>query len=261
MTWAIGNILGNIKSLEDVNIQDTFNNISNVLNKYIVSPLNAFGFGGFVFDVEGETEVDISSDITDHYVLDNTAVQDHIAIKPTILRLQRYVGELIYTGSSDATEKIIKITQNLTVLDNLLPKISKVSKDIKDNLSNVENLKISDLTNIGSEVYNIIDTLNPYNTKQHKAFLFLKVLQQSRILVGVQTPFGFFPEMAIERVRIVQRENSKFISDIEITLKEIRKADTYYLYKKKRVPYGRNSLQQTQAVNVGKMALGDINNV
>ena len=66
------------------------------LKQYVVTPLNAFGVGGFVFDSEGDTTVNLSADITDHYLEDNTSVQDHIAIKP-----KRVTPKPTYTVSLD----------------------------------------------------------------------------------------------------------------------------------------------------------------
>jgi hypothetical protein len=49
---------------------------------------------GFIFDIEGTTQHNLISDITDHYVEDNTAIQDHIALKPLTITLKNYHGEV-----------------------------------------------------------------------------------------------------------------------------------------------------------------------
>src|SRR6185312_16330550 len=47
-----------------------------------------------LFHYEGEQSVSIESDVTDHYVEDNTAVQDHIALRPETITVHGFIGEL-----------------------------------------------------------------------------------------------------------------------------------------------------------------------
>jgi len=70
----------------------------------IIVPLNLTpgvpNINGFVFDVEGSVKHDAVSDITDHYVENNTPVQDHIALKPLKITLKNYQGEIITSGTA-----------------------------------------------------------------------------------------------------------------------------------------------------------------
>lgn len=49
---------------------------------------------GILFHYEGEQTASFSSDITDHFLEDNTAVQDQIALKPIIITTHGFIGEL-----------------------------------------------------------------------------------------------------------------------------------------------------------------------
>ncbi len=49
---------------------NTLDLISSAIKGYVVSPLNAFGIGGFVFNVQGDGVAQLSTDITDHYTED-----------------------------------------------------------------------------------------------------------------------------------------------------------------------------------------------
>jgi len=53
------------------------------------------GLNGFLFDIDDSDQVTFESDITDHYVEDNTAVQDHIALRPIQIMLKRFQGEVV----------------------------------------------------------------------------------------------------------------------------------------------------------------------
>ena len=49
---------------------------------------------GFLFNILGEEVVTLTADATDHYVEDNSAIQDHIALKPITITLHGYIGEV-----------------------------------------------------------------------------------------------------------------------------------------------------------------------
>ena len=48
--------------------------ITNNFDKFIVRPLNAFGLGGFIFDIEGDATVNLNTEITDHFTEDEEMV-------------------------------------------------------------------------------------------------------------------------------------------------------------------------------------------
>jgi len=54
-------------------MSNTLDVITADLQNYIVAPMNAFGVGGFVFDIMGEQISQLQADITDHYTEDNKA--------------------------------------------------------------------------------------------------------------------------------------------------------------------------------------------
>ena len=63
--------------------------VKSSFDNYVVRPTNKFGLGGFVFDVASETETRMEADITDHYVEDNSAIQDHIGVNRIVTGKQR----------------------------------------------------------------------------------------------------------------------------------------------------------------------------
>jgi len=195
------------------------------VSAYVVRPLNAFGFGGFLFDVEGETSVELRAEITDHYLEDNTTVQDHIAIRPKALTLKGYVGEVVYQGDDRGGQPIARITQKLTTLTPFLPVLSSAASQIVNTVKN-DNLDLSELelTDINkiTDYYAFTKNLLPPSSKQEQAYMYFKALMEGKYLVSVQTPFEFMNRMAIETVTARQGEDSKYISDFSITLKEIR---------------------------------------
>ena len=52
------------------------------------------GQPSLLFHYEGENRATIESDITDHFIEDNTAIQDQIALKPEMVNVHGFIGEL-----------------------------------------------------------------------------------------------------------------------------------------------------------------------
>lgn len=200
--------------------------IANIQN-YVVSPLNAFGLAGFVFDVEGESVATLSSDITDHYTEDNKAIQDHIAIHPKKITLKGYVGELIFTGNTEGLPFLQQAVQKLTTLTSYLPTLSNAATQIVGTMQSptTSDITLSDSSNIFGLVKNLIGTFGD-QAKQQQGYAYFKALQQQGILMGVQTPWEFMTNMAIESITVIQDERSRSFSDFSVTLKEIRIAKT-----------------------------------
>lgn len=206
--------------------------IKSSFNQYIVTPLNAFGLGGFVFDIEGDTLINLTAEITDHFLEDNSAVQDHIALRPQRLTLRNYVGELVYRLDSDTDTPLQKVVQKLTVISSYLPVLVSSAQQAKqayeDLVSNTINIDVvkkaftaPTLNNVAN-MWALVKNLNPNASRQQQAYMYFKALWEQRILFSVQTPFEFIPNLAIESISARQGENTRYISDFSITLKKIR---------------------------------------
>lgn len=207
---------------------NTAEGTNKLINKYVVSPLNNLGIAGFVFDIEGDQKVELAAEATDHFAEDNTAIQDHIALRPVIITLRGYVGELI-NEAADPKDELQKVAEKLTIVNSYLPVLTSGMKQLKNNLKKKKETK-ADYVNasLGSAVdlYSTYQKLNPPKTRQAKAFNFFRAMFEARQLVSVDTPYGFFDEMAIIAISAIQAENSKYISDFSITLKQFRLAET-----------------------------------
>ena len=55
------------------------------------------GIGGWMFDIPTGEDIELDADITDHYVESGSFVTDHVVLKPIIITLSGYKGELVYT--------------------------------------------------------------------------------------------------------------------------------------------------------------------
>lgn len=209
---------------------NTIDAISSALQQYVVAPLNAFGVGGFVFDVEGDSVAVLASDITDHWTEDNRALQDHIAIRPKRVTLKGYVGELVYSPEGNETSFVQKVVQKLTVVNSYLPALSSAAQQIQESVSagSVQDIPLSAASNIYSVVKNALASVGG-NSSQKNAFAYFQACQQQGILMGIQTPWEFITNMAIETIVAVQNEDTRYVTDFSVTFKQIRIASTQLL--------------------------------
>ncbi len=150
-----------------------------------------------------------------------------MAIRPKKITLKGYVGELIY-GENDQDNSILqKLTQKLTVITSYLPTLSSAATQIQEGIAspNATTLPLSSAANIYGLVKNVIPALG-IGSNQQRAYAYFQALQSQAILVGVQTPWEFLTNMAVETIYAVQSEDSKYITDFSITFKQIRIAST-----------------------------------
>lgn len=205
------------------------------LSSYVVKPINAFGLGGFVFDSEGETNANLTAEITDHFVEDGTTISDHIAIKPKKITLKNYVGELVYRQDDSTDTPVQKAVQKLTTVSAYLPSITEMAQQVLDlrrtgelNLETIGNLNFSKTINRVTDYWAIAKNILGTGSRQQQAYSYFKAMYEQKLLVSVQTPFEFMNSMAIESITAIQEENEKYVSNFSITLKEIRTAKDIY---------------------------------
>ena len=68
----------------------------------LLSPKAAEGIKGWVFDIPIRESLDLSADITDHFVESGSFISDHIVIKPVRIALTGLIGELVFEGGGVA---------------------------------------------------------------------------------------------------------------------------------------------------------------
>ncbi len=195
----------------------------NDFQSYLVTPANAFGLGGFLFDIEGETTATLTTEITDHYLEDNSAIQDHIAVRPKKFTLKGYVGEVVYRQGDEGGGILQAAVRKLTTFSAALPVLADAASQIKAayDHNSIGNLNLGDLTQ-ATNFYAVVKNLGAAQTKQAAAYSYFKALMEQKILVSLQTPFEFVANMAVESIIGIQQEYSKYITDFSIVLKQIR---------------------------------------
>jgi hypothetical protein len=192
----------------------------------------------------------LQSEITDHYIEDNSTIQDHIALKPLKVTLKNYIGELTYSTPSIAntSQKVIKKLSNIT---SYLPTVATVAQETKD-IFTKEGLGFTDSVNNAADLWALVKNLNPFASKQQQAYQYFKALYENKILVSIQTPYEFIQSMAIESITAIQPEDSVSITNFNLILKKMRFASSSTIEYDKTKTQNRNSSQAAPIINKGK---------
>lgn len=190
-----------------------------------------------LFNYEGENTVELNSDITDHYIENNTAIQDQIALRPEILTTNGFIGELNDIAPA-ALQPIKAIAEKLVTVSAYVPSVSVTAALAYANAfqlyqvgANLVNNGISTWSTInGSGGQSVINGAGisafPNQTKQQIYFQQFYGYWKKRTLFTIQTPWAIFQDMSILRLRAVQDETTRVITNFEVTFKLMRFATT-----------------------------------
>lgn len=222
----------------------------------------------FLFHYEGEQTVGLESDITDHFIEDNTAVQDQIALKPEIITTHGFIGELndippkalaIVKTIADKLTAIVAYTPVVTETAQLAYSEALLLYQVAQNAVNAAISTWSSITGegngqavIGSSGIALSEA--PQN-KQQVAFQQFYGWWRNRTLFTVQTPWAVFQNMAIKSLRAIQDAETNVISDFELSFKMIRVAQTIAVSNGNQISFGGQlNSQAAPTTNLGTSA-------
>lgn len=220
---------------------------------------------GILFHYEGEQTATLSSDITDHFIEDNTAVQDQIALKPIVVTTHGFIGELNNVPPPGLAQ--LQLAANtLTDVGSYVPGMTPAALIAYDqafaayqlaaSATNAAVSAFSSLTlNSGESVIgnNGLTQVSNQN-KQQSYFQQFYGYWNTRTLFTIQTPWAIFQNMAILNLRAIQDGESRVITDFEVTFKMINIASTTLLGAVRQVG-GRLSSQAASLTGNGTGAL------
>ena len=242
-------------------LADASNAAQALANLILVSPQKAIGMQpqnapsykknvgtpppSILFNYEGEQSLDLSSDITDHYVEDNSAIQDQIALKPEIYVVQGFVGELNDIAPA-ALEPLKVAAEKLTTISAYVPQFSTTATiayltalQVYQTGKSLVNSAIATWASInggdfsgGQGVINgsgLSGANSKTQTQQQIYFQQFYGYWRNRTLFTVQTPWAVFQDMAIQNLKAIQDPETRMISDFQITFKLMRFASTLSL--------------------------------
>lgn len=239
-----------------INISDIQQGVVNLSGLALVTPAKNKGFirpqigigqlpgpnaVTYVFHIEEENTFSLQSDVTDHYIENNTAIQDHIAIKPEIITVSGLISEL--TNIPDPVLEPLKTAaEKLTPLGPFLPSLSATALIAFNEAQQlytigkqaVESAKsafdsLSSIASGGNVLAAIAGKTKP--TQQNILFTKFYTDWKNKTLFSVQTPWGEMSDMVIMSLRATQDADTRMVSTFELTFKKLRFAETDYIAK------------------------------
>jgi hypothetical protein len=191
-----------------------------------------------LFHYEGENQVHLQSDITDHYIEDNTALQDQISRKPEEVSVHGFIGEL-NNVPPPALAVVQSIANKLLTIGGYTPALSAtalLAYNTSFQLYQVANNAVTGAVNAWNTVTGTPNgesvigsnglSVQPNQTLQQRMFQQFYGYWYNLTLFTVQTPWAIFQNMAIKDLIALQDETTKQITDFHVSFKIIRIAQT-----------------------------------
>jgi len=199
----------------------------------------------FLFNYEQENKVNLKSEITDHYIEDNTAINDQISLMPETITVQGFIGELNNIPPISLEPILNEAQEKLTLLSAFAPELTtaalrnynqafqayQATKAVQEaGVASWGSISGSGKVNVinGSESSNDLEQLRSATanqTEQQKAFQMFYGYWRQRTLFTVQTPWAVFKNMCIENLTAIQGDTDD-MSTFEVTFKLLRFAST-----------------------------------
>lgn len=188
------------------------------------------GIGGWMFDIPMGEDIQLEADITDHYVESGSFVTDHVVLKPIIITLSGYKGELVYTHpEKDSAQDVLNnatsllssvAAYNIPLTDQAAGKLSALTNQVAYAAGQAEAIKKR-----GSNLVKYFNGDDDTENLQQRAFISLQAMWNSKQIMDVQTPWGFYQNMIIKNISAKQDAESNDYTDFTVTLKEMRFVD------------------------------------
>jgi len=210
----------------------------------------------FVFDIPETENIELSSEISDHYTENNSFISDHEIRKPIQINLSGLIGELTFK-EKDGLESVLQDMDNrLETVDAYLGDFTPGAiQDIQRTVNYAETgiAAANSFIDRGQNVIGFFDGESVEETAQQKAFNNLYLLWKTSVLLDVQTPWKLFKNMRIINIGISQNQDTEEITDINITLKELRFASLQTTDFSKDINAPRVDVQVAPTEDIGKI--------
>ena len=218
-------------------------------NSTLLKPKSAEGISGFIFDIPDNESINLTADITDHFTESNSFLNDHIVIKPDMITLSGFVGELKFRPPEGIPGAVEEIQNRLQIIPAYLGDLTPGAQQTAARAVATAQTVISGINQTVDRIENLVGFFageEAIETEQQKAFNTLDALRRNGEVLTVQTPWKYFDSVMIRTITFSQGGDSKDISDISVTLKEIRISDI------KTVDYDQNQFPPRVDIQSGE---------
>ena len=223
----------------------------------IVNVLGNTGIAGFKFHIPEKEQIKMQSDVTDHYVDNNSPVQDHIAKKPITITLNGFQGDYFYSVNK-IEDTLAKVVPTLALVKQFVPRLpdstkqklaqkylqASINKEIPVALQN----NGTEYTLNSIDLFKLFQDLYKLKSPQTRAFFFLESLWKSNATFTVETTWKRYQNMVITDITPI-RDNNADITEFTVSFKQIN--TTASLVQSLDNATGRTHQQLAQLANKG----------
>lgn len=220
--------ISTIAQTTSTGITDSRNFLDNQANT-LLRPATAEGISGFLFSVQNQETLTRSAEVTNHFTENNSFLNDHKTIQADVVTLNGFVGELVFEAPTGvaALGQIIQSRLEATeaYLGDLTPgAVQQAQEAISQAQSTVS--AINQTLDKTQNVLGFFAGDSTQLTAQEKAFTDLSALFESKDLLTVQTPWKYYDNLTMTGLALTQDAETNQITDITVTLQEIRTTET-----------------------------------
>lgn len=193
----------------------------------LLRPKENWGIEGFVFDIVDNESLSVEYDITDHFTESNYYINDHVVKKPIVITLSGFIGELVFRSPSGVEGALQEISSRLETVEAYLGDYTPGAVQEIQRVTQQAESAVSAINQTLDKVQNLVGFFEgegPEENFQQKAYKNLLALANRKL--EVQTPWDFFDNMFIQAISLTQGGESNQITDISVTLKQLRISDT-----------------------------------
>lgn len=206
---------------------------------------------GYYFDIVEEHSLSIQNQITDNFLENNTAVQDHIAHNPITVSLNGLSGEIIFEQPNWILNQTAQgynnvPTDKLQILPALIPQVDNVTQIAKNTIQYVESSYKR-----YEKIIKRFTNQSVKTTRLKQIYRDLKGLSDSNIALFVVTPYATFENMYIQSITLRQG-NENYITDVGVTLKQVQYANVGVTEADQNVLAKYNEFARAKVENNGK---------
>lgn len=200
----------------------------------------------FYLDVIGTESMTATSAITDHYVEDNTWVNDNISLMPRRYTIQGEVGELYFYERNPQQTYVGYVNQKLMPIVEFYPLRTLFDQDIMNKIS-----KAQMWVDTADNLWTRLMQLNNEANRQQKIYGYLEALRVARQPISIETPWTKLNSVVIENYTLTQPDRNTDRTQISITYKEF-KTTKVGSYEVRSLGQGRNECGRSSVENQGK---------
>ena len=235
-------------SKDTLSLNNFVEKVGNYFEDYIIEPRDS-SLTPLKLQIIGNETLSMSSDITDNYVENNVALQDHISIKPMIYTIEGEVGELVWYSQNGSNDILGKLANKLEPVVSFAQTLSQNAAKAQRTALKVLGV-IDSVDNYATRLWNFFDK-DETDTEQKKIFKYLLALWQERKPLNIKTPWTNLSNFVIQNIEISQPDRTVEKSRIKISFKEFKTV------KQKKTSFdvnkylGRASAQNAALTNKG----------